>query len=168
MLALSLIIVGILLRLAPHAPNFTPIAAIALFSGAYLNKKYAFLVPLFLIIASDLVIGLHNVIIFTWGSFILITILGFWIKKQRSLLRIVSASFVSSVLFYIVTNFGVWFAGWYPHNLGGLINCYILGLPFLRDFTLSTLIYTSGFFAVYDLVARLVRDTKLSKVLLTN
>jgi hypothetical protein len=168
MLALSLIVIGILLRLAPHAPNFSPVAAIALFGGAYLNKRRALAIPLFLMIISDFLIGFHNVVIFTWGSFILITLLGFWIKKQKNIFRIISMSLVSSFVFYIVSNFGVWLMGWYPHNLKGLISCYIMALPFLRNFTLATLFYAAVFFGIYELVARLVKDTKLSKVLLTN
>jgi hypothetical protein len=168
MLALSLLIVGVLLRFLPHAPNFTPVAAIALFGGAYLNKKQALIVPLMLMILSDLVIGLHNVVIFTWGGFILITLLGSWLKKHRSILGIVSASLFSSLLFYIVSNFGVWLMGWYPHTLAGFINCYVMALPFLRNFTLGTLIYTTVFISAYELTARLVKDTKFAKVLLTN
>jgi hypothetical protein len=168
MLALSLIVIGILLRLAPHAPNFSPVAAIALFGGAYLNKRRALAIPLFLMIISDFLIGFHNVVIFTWGSFILITLLGFWIKKQKNIFRIISMSLVSSFVFYIVSNFGVWLMGWYPHTLKGLVTCYVMALPFLRNFTFATLFYAAVFFGIYELVARLVKDTKLSKVLLTN
>ena len=168
MLALILILSGILLRFAPHAPNFTPVAAIALFSGAYLNKKYSLLVPLLLMIISDLLIGIHNVVVFTWGGFILITFLGFWIKKHKNIFGIISTSLVSSFLFYVVSNFGVWVMGWYPHTLSGLINCYIMAIPFLRNFTLSTLLYTAVFFGAYELVARLVKDTKYACVLLKN
>ena len=168
MLVLSLIIIGILLRFTPHAPNFTPVAAIALFGGAYLNKKYALIVPLLLMAISDLVIGLHDVVIFTWGSFILITILGLWIKKHKTVAGIFSMSLVSSVLFYIVSNFGVWLMGWYPPNLKGLISCYVMALPFLRNFTLATLSYAAIFFGLYELIASAVKDKKLAKVLLTN
>jgi hypothetical protein len=167
MLALSLIICGILLRLAPHPANFTPVAAIALFSGAYLNKRKALFVPLLLMITSDLIIGLHNVVIFTWGSFALITLLGPWIKKYKTIPGTASMSLLSSILFYIITNFGVWVMGWYPLTLKGLAACYIMGLPFLRNFTLATFLYTAVFFGIYELTARLVKDTKLSKVLLT-
>ncbi len=168
MLAISLIVVGILLRFAPHAPNFTPVAAIAIFGGAYLNKKYAILVPLALMAASDVFLGVHNVMLFTWGGFVLSALLGLWVKKNKSASRILSASFASALLFYIVSNFGVWLMGWYPPTLDGLIRCYILGLPFLRNFTAATLLYTAVFFTAYELVARLVKDTKLAKVLLTN
>lgn len=168
MLALSLIVIGILLRFMPHAPNFTPVAAVALFSGAYLNKKYAFAVPLILMVISDVFIGLHNVILFTWGSFILTTFLGLWLKKHKNTFGIMSMSLASSLLFYIVSNFGVWVMGWYPHNLSGLVNCYVMALPFLRNFTLATLLYAAVFFGAYELIARLVKETKLAKVLLTN
>jgi len=168
MLAISLILCGLLLRIATHAPNVTPVAAIALFAGVYLNRKYAFLVPLLLMIMCDFVIGLHNVIPFTWGAFIAITFLGLWVKKHKSFSRTLGASLVSSVLFYIVTNFGVWAMGWYPPTMQGLVSCYVMGLPFLRDFTLSTLAYTALFFGAYELIARSVKDTKLAKVLLTD
>lgn len=168
LLALGLIIIGILLRMAPHAANFTPVAAIALFSGVYLKKKFAIFVPLALIIASDLIIGMHDIVFFTWGSFLLITLLGFWVKQKKTISRTLSASLASSVLFYVITNFGVWMAGWYTRDLKGLTECYIMGLPFLRDFTLGTLVYTAAFFLAYDLVAKAVKDTKFSKVLLTN
>jgi len=166
MLAMILILVGILLRFVPHAPNFTPVAAIALFSGAYLNKKYSIFIPLVLMIASDLVLGLHNVVLFTWGGFALVTLVGFWIKKHKTVSGILSGSIISSAIFYIVSNFGVWLMGWYPPTLAGFIDCYVLAIPFLRNFTLATLIYTTIFFGVYELVARSVKDTKLAKVLL--
>jgi hypothetical protein len=166
MLVIVLIVAGILLRFIPHTANFTPVAAIALFAGAYLNKKYALIVPLLLMAVSDIFIGMHNVFLFTWGAFVLTALLGKEIKKHKSVSSIAGTSLVSSVLFYLITNFGVWFMGWYPQNLGGLLNCYIMGLPFLRDFTLSTLVYSAVFFGVYELVATRIRDTKLAKVLL--
>lgn len=166
MLAISLIIAGILLRFAPHAPNFTPVAAIAIFSGAYLNKKYAFLVPLVLMITSDIFIGMHNTVIFTWGSFVLGTFLGIWLKKHKNILGIVSTSLASSVLFYLVSNFGVWLMGWYPRTLKGLVDCYMMAIPFLRNFTLGTLIYTFGFIGIYEFIASRVKKTKFATVLL--
>jgi len=166
MLAISLIIIGILLRFIPHTANFTPVAAIAIFAGVYLNKKQAMLVPFLLMVFSDIFLGMHNVVIFTWGSFVLVTLLGFWAKKHKTFKTIFSTSVASSVLFYLITNFGVWIMGWYPLTTKGLLDCYILGLPFLRTFSIATLVYTAVFFGVYELIARRVRDTKLAKVLL--
>lgn len=166
MLAISLIIIGILLRFIPHTANFTPVAAIAIFAGVYLNKKQALIVPLLLMVLSDVFLGMHNVVLFTWGSFVLVTFLGIWAKNHKTFKVIVSTSVVSSVLFYVITNFGVWAMGWYPQTVKGLLDCYILGLPFLRNFTVATLVYTVLFFGAYELIARRVRDTKLAKVLL--
>jgi hypothetical protein len=168
MLAMSLIIIGILLRFVPHAPNFTPVAAIALFGGAYLNKRQAFIVPLLLMIGSDMLLGFHNVVAFTWGGFALVTLLGLWVKQKRSAGRVISGSIASSLVFYIVSNFGVWLMGWYPHTAKGLIDCYIMGLPFLRSFTAASLVYTAVFFGAYELIASRVKGSKLAKVLLSN
>jgi hypothetical protein len=166
MLALSLVLIGILLRFAPHAANFTPVAAIALFGGAYLNKRQALIVPLVLMMVSDMFLGFHNVIPFTWGGFVLITVLGFWIKNHKSFTAILSGSLASALLFYLVSNFGVWLMGWYPPTLKGLADCYIMALPFLRHFILATLVYVAVFFGVYEFIAYKVKDTKLAKVLL--
>ncbi|MDD5348315.1 MAG: hypothetical protein PHT59_06865 [Candidatus Omnitrophica bacterium] len=167
MLALSLVIAGIALRFLPHAPNFTPVAAIALFGGAYLSdRKTALLVPLALMVASDLVLGMHNTVAFTWGGFLIITLLGSLLQKRISGLRVVSLSLVSSLVFFVVSNFGVWLMGWYPRTFAGLAECYLMAVPFLKDFTAATLLYAVALFGSYELIARAVRDTRLAKVLL--
>ncbi|MFY9402730.1 MAG: DUF6580 family putative transport protein [Candidatus Omnitrophota bacterium] len=166
MLALSLILIGILLRFMPHPANFTPVAAIALFSGAYLKRRYAILVPLLLMALTDVFIGVHNVLIFTWGCFVLSALLGRVLHKHKGIIPVAGMSLFSSFIFYIVTNFGVWAMGWYPQNLKGLIDCYILALPFLRDFTISTLIYSAVFFTAYEYITLKVKEKKLVKVLL--
>ena len=166
MLALSLILIGILLRFAPHTPNFTPVAAIALFGAVYLKRKFALIIPLLLMVVSDLFLGMHNVVFFTWGGFILITFLGFWLKKNKNMGSILGSSLASALLFFMVSNFGVWVMGWYPHTLKGLVNCYVMALPFLRNFTLATFCFVALFFGAYELIARRVKDTKLAKVLL--
>ena len=91
-----------------------------------------------------------------------------WIKAKnhKTFKGIVSTALVSSVLFYLITNFGVWAMGWYPLTAKGLLDCYILGLPFLRNFGAATLVYVAVFFGAYEIIARRVRDTKLAKVLL--
>ena len=168
MLAISLIIAGILLRFMPHTANFTPVGEIALFSGMYLKKKYALVVPLALMVLSDIFIGMHNVVIFTWGGFILSTLLGMAVKKHKSVLNISGISVASSLVFYLVSNFGVWVMGWYPRTLNGLAECYIMALPFLRDFTLSTLAYSVLMFSAYELVVRRLKERAIAGVLLTD
>jgi hypothetical protein len=150
----------------PHADNFTPVAAIALFSGAYLKRKYAIIVPLVLMAITDLFIGMHNVFIFTWGGFVLAAFMGTLIRRNKSALSIFGTSLAASFVFFVVSNFGVWLMGWYPQTLKGLLDCYVMALPFLRDFTISTLLYSALFFSAYEFTASLVKETKLAKVLL--
>ena len=166
LLAVLLVMLGIAMRVIPHAPNFTPVAAIALFGGVYLHKKHSFFVPLALMVASDLIIGMHNTIAFTWGSFALIALIGYLMSTKVTVGRIAGMSTASSVLFYVVSNFGVWAMGWYPPTFAGLVSCYINALPFLRDFTAATLVYSAVFFGAYELISRRVRDTKFAPVFL--
>jgi hypothetical protein len=142
----------------PHPPNFSPVAMIALFSGTYLTKKQALTIPLLIMILSDIFIGLHGLVWWTWGSFLLISLLGLWLKRHNKPLIIVRSAFLSSVLFFLVTNFGVWVStNWYPPTLKGLINCFVMALPFLRNTLLGDFCYLGIFFGGYELVARLIR-----------
>ena len=167
MLAIALIVLGIITRFIPHTSNFTPVIAIALFSGFYLNKKYAILIPLSLMIVSDLFLGTHNMIIFTWGSVALIAIFGIIMQKRKSALVIAGSSLTCAILFFLITNFGVWLAGWYTHTFAGLINCYTMAIPFFRSTLLSTLSYTAVLFGTYEFIAKRVKNTRFASVLLT-
>jgi hypothetical protein len=166
MIAYILIIFGLFMRLFPHAPNFAPIAAIALFSGAYLDKRIVPWVPLAIMIVSDLIIGLHGVIFYTWGSFILIGFIGMWLKNRRTPANIFSATVFSAVLFFIITNFGVWLA-WYPHTWEGLSACYIRAIPFFRSTVLGNLVFSLALFGSYELAKKWIGESKYRPVLLT-
>ena len=147
------------LRLIPHAPNFAPIAAMALFGGAYLNRSYALLVPIVALFVSDLFIGFYSpvVMISVYGSFVLVGLIGLWLRSRKSPRNVVFTAVGSSILFFLVTNLAVWLGGWYPRNLAGLAECYTLALPFFRNTILGDLFYTGVFFGGYELVLRLVR-----------
>ncbi len=80
MIVYALIVLGFMMRLLPHMPNMVPVAAISLFAGAYLNKKMVPWVPLLIMAVSDLFLGLHEVFLYTWGSFILVGFVGVWLK----------------------------------------------------------------------------------------
>ena len=167
MLVFLFLLIGIASRFIIHIPNFTPVVALALFSGAYLPKRTAVLFPLSLMIISDLVIGLHETILFTWGSVALISILGFWTRHHRNPITILSSSLFSAVLFFLITNFGTWLmSNLYPLTLDGLKECFILAVPFFRATLLSTVIYTFAIFGLYELAAVRVKETRLANVLL--
>ncbi|MGE5279869.1 MAG: DUF6580 family putative transport protein [Deltaproteobacteria bacterium] len=169
MLALILMIFGVLFRIIPHAPNFTPTAALALFGAAFLpNRRQALIMPLALIMISDLFIGLHDMVVFTWGSVFLISLTGLGLRRASGTTRVLLGSFAGSVIFYLVTNFGVWAAGWYPLTPQGLFQCYVAGIPFFRNFFAGTLVYAAALFVTYALAARAVRRTAFAKALLTS
>jgi len=144
-----IVLLAVISRLIPHAPNFVPIGGLALFSGANFRKKSALLIPLAAMFLSDVFLGFHKTIPYVYASFIIIALIGGIIKsnKWQSLLK---ASLVSSVLFFLITNFGVWMTGtMYQENLSGLMQCYGFGLPFFRNTLISDLFYTFSFFYGY-------------------
>ena len=159
-IALLFILVGISLRLVPHAPNFAPIAAIALFGGVYFSKKIALILPIGVMAISDMFIGYYEpkLMVFVYGSFLLSVILGFWLKKHKKWHAVAGAAILSSVLFFLITNFAVWaFSPWYAKTLSGLSQSYLMALPFFRNTLLGDLFYTAVFFGVYELVIVWIR-----------
>ncbi|MBI2621437.1 MAG: hypothetical protein HYW63_02195 [Candidatus Levybacteria bacterium] len=155
-LPVAIVLFGVLLRLVPHPPNFAPIAAMALFGGAYISKRYALIVPLTALFLSDIVIGFHSTMPFVYISFILIGLVGLWLRKRRSLKWVLGATLFSSLLFFVITNFGVWTVGaLYPLTLDGLIRCFYLALPFFRNTVVGDLIFVGLFFGSFELVLRL-------------
>jgi hypothetical protein len=158
---LLIIFIAVLSRLILHVPNFTPIAAMALFGGAYLNRKYALFVPIIAMLVSDLFIGFYSpVVMFSvYGSFLLTGLVGLWLAKRKSPTNVILAAVFSSILFFVITNFAVWFM-WYPRSLVGLITCYTLAIPFFRNTILGDFFYTGVFFGGYELAIMLVKKTK--------
>jgi len=144
----ALILAAAASRLIPHPPNFTPIAAIALFGGAqFSSKRAAFFVPLAGLILSDLVFGFYAITPVVYGSFALTVCLGFWVRQHRSPLRIASAAVASAVLFFVLTNFGVWALDHlYPQTAAGLVDCYVAAIPFFRNMLLGNLLYSALLF----------------------
>lgn len=154
MLALLIITFGFLSRIVVHTPNFTPILSLALFGGAYLKGRQSIWVPLLLMAISDAVIGFHDTMIYTWGSILLISLMGLYLRDHKNWTNILTASLLSSVLFFVVTNFGA-FLSLYPHTWAGLQQCYILAIPFFRSSLASTMAYSVLLFSVWEfLLAR--------------
>ena len=143
-------------RLIPHPPNFTPIAAMALFGGAYLTSAgLALAVTLSAMFLSDLAIGFHPLVPVVYGSFALVVFLGRTLRPKPRLLGIVGAALASSILFFLLTNFGVWALGsMYPKTLGGLIACYVAAVPFFRNTVLGDAFYTVLLFGGFALAER--------------
>ena len=122
---ISLIFLAVITRLLPHPPNFTPITGIALFAvNRFSDKKLAFSLPLLCMIVTDFFIGFHSIVPFVYLSIIGISCVGYFSKKVSN-----STILKSSLLFFVISNFGVWLVG-YPNSIAGFLSCYTVALPF--------------------------------------
>ena len=163
-----LAIVSLLMRLVPHPANFVPIAALALLAGTYLRRRWAVLLPVAVMAISDLFIGLHSVILFTWGSFLLVGMLGWWIRREKNIWRVTGGTLAGSVIFYLVTNFAVWaFTPLYAKTFAGLVQSYYMAIPFFRNTVLGDVFYAAVFFGTYEIAAYLVRQRQTKATLAT-
>ncbi len=159
------IVFAALSRLLPHAYNFTPLGAIALFGAAYFTeKKWALIVPIAALWISDLL--LNNLVysayyegfawftggfLFIYGSFALIVVLGYYLLKKISFGRVLGGALGASLIFFIVSNFGVWVASpLYPPTIEGLIMCYTAAIPFFHYTIAGNVVYSAILFGGYE------------------
>jgi len=166
LVAIIMIFLGVVARLFPHAPNAAPITALALFGAVYLPKKFAF-IPLIALFISDLFIGFYGItMIYVYSSFLLVGLIGLWLKEEKSIVNTIGAALVSSVLFYLITNFGVWAnpQSFYSKDIYGLIESYYFGIPFFRNTLLGDLGYTALFFGGYEIAQILAKKYLPEKV----
>ena len=141
-LPICLILVLSLSRIIPHPSNFTPILATGVFAGFYFRN---FILSLFIVIISmfigDLILGFHSTMLFTYASLIISVAIGFYIKKLR-FIEVLFSGIASSVGFFIITNFGAWLTiEMYEKNFSGLIQSYIMAIPFFHNTLISTILY---------------------------
>lgn len=162
-----LIVSGIILfaatmRLVPHYPNFTPVAALALFGGAHLGKRWlAFMIPLAALFLSDLFLGFHGFMLPVYLSFALVVLLGTLMQKNIRIHTVVGGALAASALFFLITNFAVWMGSpFYPQNFGGLMESYIAAIPFFHTTVLGDMFYSAVFFGGYYAVSQYVPSLK--------
>ncbi len=160
---ISVIFAGALFRFIPHWPNVTPIAAMALFGGAYLGRKHlAFIIPFAAMFLSDLILGLHKDMWAVYVAFGLTVGIGIMIRRQIKFTSVVAASLVSSIVFFLLTNFAAWLSSpLYTNDFAGLMQSYIAGLAFFNNgaygisFFLNeltgSLLFNGFFFGAYAL-----------------
>ena len=146
---LLFIILGVLSRILPHAPNMTAVGGVALFSGAKFNTKKAVTITLLTMLISDFIIGFHSLMFATYGGMILAVFVGKWISQRAGARRIIAGTFLSSAIFFVITNFAVWAATpLYAKTMNGFITCYIMALPFFRNSITGDLLYSISFFTI--------------------
>ena len=157
--AVVLIALSVASRFLSLPPNFSPIMAVALFSGfIFANKKIALLIPIAAMFITDIVIGLHSTMLGVYLSFGLITLLGMRMKDAR-FKSVLSGSLLGAGLFFALTNFAVWCAGWYGYTFDGLVTCYTMAIPFFRSTIASSVLYSGLLFGCFYFSERFLLQT---------
>ena len=155
---ISLILILALAKLVPHPPNFTPVIAVAIISGYIFKNIYLSLGALLIsMLLADVFLGFYSNMLFVYLSLFLIAFISFNLIKRINFKNLFIYSFFGSLLFFIVSNFGVWLLGSpgvnniaYDKNLNGLVECYILAIPFFGNTFISTLVFSYvGLFSEY-------------------
>ncbi|MDX2190706.1 MAG: DUF6580 family putative transport protein [Bacteroidota bacterium] len=155
---------AILSRLIPHPFNFTPIGALALFGTVYFNNKFTGAILTFCVmLISDFLIGFHSSMIWVYGAFALICLIGIWLKDNLSIISTLTSSLLASITFFIITNFGVWVAsGMYTMDYTGFIACYVAAIPFFGNTLGGDLFYVTILFGSFELARRTFLKQKLA------
>ncbi len=133
-------------RFVPHPPNFTSLIALSFYVPALLGSRFLFAL-LFSFVITDFIIGFHSTMFFTWGSVVLISSICKYFNKNT--LSRLGGALTGAIIFYILTNFGVWLLGSYGYTFNGLISCYILAIPFFGYTIISTLIFSALIETIY-------------------
>ncbi|MCX7778684.1 MAG: hypothetical protein N2259_00305 [Patescibacteria group bacterium] len=159
LLAILIIILGVISRIflnrIINLPNFEAITSLSLLTGSFLGGLYTAIIPLLIIFFSDLYFGNVSVYLFTWSAFIFIGFFGLLFQRNSKyyFFKITGGGIISVLFFYLWTNFGWWLTfNMYPMNFQGLIQCYLVGLPFLKNQLFSVIIFTPLFSLIFSLV----------------
>jgi hypothetical protein len=157
LLLMAIVVVTALTRLLPHPPNFSPVMAVSLFSGAYfMDKKYAILVPILAMFLSDIVIGFHDLMPVVYILMVAAVLLGTKLRNSFTFGRIFGYSVLGSVLFFMGTNLGVWAtSGMYTKDLSGLALCFTAAVPFFQSSLAGDLLFTGVLFGLVYALERM-------------
>lgn len=150
-IATGLILAVAITRFLPHPPNFSPVMAVALFGSAvFANRYIGFTVALLAMVVSDFFLGMHSTLPFVYASMLLAAFLGNLLRENRSVLRIVATTMAGSVLFFVVTNLGVFIMqDLYAKNLQGLGECFAMALPFFQNSLAGDMVFTAVLFSMH-------------------
>ena len=164
-IAILLVLLAAALRILPHPWNFTPIGAMAIFSGSLFRNRWAsFLLPLAALFAGDLFVGFHKLMFAVYASFALSVAIGRWLAESRTVVRIGGAVFLGAAQFYVLTNFAMWaIGGFYPKTSAGLAACYLAGLPYFGNTLTGDALYAAVLFGSFAMAEKLLPSAHLSR-----
>ncbi len=156
LLPAALILATAASRFLPHPENFSPVMSVALFGSAvFMNRFGGIAFAIAAMAISDYFLGLHSTLPFVYGAMVISALLGFPLREKRSALRMLSAAFAGSVVFFLITNLGVFLLqDLYPKSAAGLVECYAMALPFFKNSLAGDLLFTAVLFTVFHFAAR--------------
>ena len=162
---LLMTILLIVSRLITDIPNFTPTIALVIFTGYFIKNRY--IVLLIILISqgiSDFYIGLHDSMLFIYFSFLLIAFISPLVIKKLNLSSVITASLIGPVIFFIISNFGVWYSmNIYSNDMRGLIECYLAGVPFFDETLISTLLFSITIYVINKILLKNLINLSFSK-----
>lgn len=156
LLPAGLILATAATRFLPHPDNFSPVMSVALFGSAvFVNRFAGIALAMAAMAVSDYFLGLHSTLPFVYGAMALAGFLGFLLRENRGALRVLGTAFAGSVVFFLVTNLGVFLMqDLYPHSVAGLVQCYVMALPFFQNSLAGDLLFTAVLFTIFHFAAR--------------
>jgi hypothetical protein len=176
MVLTGIVVAAAMARLIPHPPNMTPIAAMALFGGAFLpNRRLAFALPLAAMLLSDLILGLavYGKVLLTsqpivYACLLATVAMGKLIRDRRSVLKVGTVTVVSSSLFFGITNLAVWASGsLYPRTSAGLVTCYTAAIPFFRNSLIGDMAFVAILFGGFALLENIIVSLRERQQIMT-
>jgi len=162
--AFALVVFLVASRVVPHPPNFTPVLAVAIFAPYFFRElAVATAMPLAAMVLADLILGMHSYMLWVYAAVAATVLISYYLRRTGAyLIRIGSLALSSSLLFFIVTNFGVWLgSGFYPQTAQGLLSCYIAALPFFGNTLVSTVAFCGLFYGVMRMTGQQDRVVQL-------
>ena len=152
--ATGLIVAVAATRFLPHPPNFSPVMAVALFGSAvFANRYLGISLAIAAMLVSDAFLGLHSTLPFVYTSMVLAALLGNMLRENRSVLKVAGVTLGGSVLFFVITNFGVFMMqDMYAKSLQGLAECYAMALPFFQNSLAGDALFSAVLFGMHHIL----------------
>jgi Family of unknown function (DUF6580) len=161
-MAYLIVLAAVVARFAPHPPNFSPVFAALLFSGACLKKRDSIWFPVMLLAVSDFLLttqiygmdfGWYYLL--DWSGFAAVALIGWWLRDHFSIRKVLAASLAGPTVFFLISNFAVWLGGrLYPASWEGLVACYVAALPFYANSLVAGVLFSGVLFGGYEFYRR--------------
>lgn len=151
-----LLALATVIHLIPHPFGVSPVGAMAIYSGACGDRRYAWAIPFLPLLVANLLFGFYDftVLFFVYLGFALSSIAGWILTNRRSAARLTAAAATGAFIFYLVSNFSIWLVGMYPQTTAGLVQCYFNGLPYLGAGIVANLVYGALLFGLHALIEK--------------